>query len=176
MRVQKVNKKSIRILILFLLVASVMHSQTRPRESLRGLSGVYVYVHPVEKDVEAGGLSTNQIQKVVETQLRTAGIPLQSEPQTANGSANLVVIINTVKHPQGAYIYDVEVSLLQEVHLTRLQDPEPFPSQTWGAKALGLTSANRMDLILEPLKARLADFVADYLAVNAKAASVKGDN
>jgi hypothetical protein len=46
------------------------------------------------------------------------------------------------------------VSLLQEVHLTRLQDPEPFPSQTWGAKALGLTSANRMDLILEPVKAR----------------------
>jgi len=60
MQVQKVNKKSIRILILFLLVTSVVHSQTRPRESLRGLSGVYVYVHPVEKDVEAGGLSTNQ--------------------------------------------------------------------------------------------------------------------
>jgi len=87
-----------------------------------------------------------------------------------------VVIISTVKNTPGAYLYDVEVSLLQEVHLVRSQDPEPFPAQTWGAKALGLTGTNRMDLILEPLKARLADFVADYLAVNPKVAAVKGDN
>jgi len=169
-------RQSVPILVLFLFLSLTVHSQTRPRESLRGLSGVYVYVQPVEKDVEAGGLSTSQIQKVVETQLRGAGILLQSEPQPADGSANLVVIVNTVKHPQGAYIYDVEVSLLQEVHLARLQGTESFPSQTWSAKALGLTGANRMDLILEPLKARLADFAADYLAANPKAGSAKGNN
>jgi hypothetical protein len=170
------NGKSVSLIMLLLFLASFAHAQTRPRESLRGLKGVYVYVHPVEKDVEAGGLSTGQVQKVVEAQLRNAGIPLQSEPQPANGSANLVVIINIVKSQPGAYLFDVEVSLLQEVHLARNQDAEPFPAQTWSAKALGLTGANRMDLILEPLKARLADFVSDYLAVNPKVASIKGDN
>lgn len=67
---------------------------------------------------------------MVEAQLRAGGIPLQSEPQPANGSANLIILIDTVKHPQGAFLCDVQVSFLQEVHLSRRQDPEPFPAQT----------------------------------------------
>jgi hypothetical protein len=162
------NRKAVPIFAILFLLSSVAYSQTRTRESLRGLNGVYVYVHPVGKDVEAGGLSTSQIQKAVQTQLREAGIPIHDEPQPADGSANLVLIIDTVKHPQGAYLYEVEVSLLQEVHLARRHEPDPFPAQTWGAKAIGLTSANRMDLILEPIRARVGDFVTDYLAVNPK--------
>jgi hypothetical protein len=163
-----VSRKSIGILAVLLLLPSAAFSQTLPRESLRGLNGVYVYIHPVGKDVEAGGLSTSQIQKAVQRQLREAGVPIHDEPQPADGSANLVIIVDTVKHPQGAYLYEVEVSLLQEVHLARRQDPEPFPAQTWSAKAIGLTSPNRMDLMLQPLKERVTDFVSDYLAVNAK--------
>jgi len=155
----RVNKKLLPILTLLVLLVSISYSQTRLRESLRGLNGVDVYVQPVGKDVEAGGLSTSSVQKAVETQLREAGIPLHSEPQPADGSANLAIIINTIKHPQGAYRYDVEVSLLQEVHLARRQEADPFPAQTWSAKAMGLTTANRMDLVLEPLIARLADFI-----------------
>lgn len=170
------NRKAVQILALVLLSASILRSQTRPRESLRGLSGVFVYVHPVAKEVEAGGLSTTQIQKIVQGKLTDAGIPIQSEPQSTNGSATLVVIIDTVKNSPGAYLFEVDLSVLQEVHLARRQDPESFPSQTWGAKAIGLTGANRMDLMIEPLKARLADFVSDYLAVNAKAGLSKGGN
>jgi hypothetical protein len=60
------NTKLVGILTAFLMFGSILHSQTRPRESLRGLNGVYLYVLPVGKDVEAGGLSTSQIQKAVE--------------------------------------------------------------------------------------------------------------
>jgi hypothetical protein len=122
----------------------------------------------VDKDVEAGGLSISKIRKEVETQLREADIPIQSGPNPANGSANLAIIVDILKHPQGAYLYDVEVSLLQEVHLARIQIPDSFPAQTWGAKAMGLTTANRMDLILEPLRAKVADFISDYRGVNPK--------
>jgi hypothetical protein len=156
------------MLTALLLVASIVQSQTRPKESLRGLNGVYIYVLPVGKDVEAGGLSTSQIQKAVEAQLRDAGIPIHSEPNPANGSANLAIIIDTLKHPQGAYLYGIEVSLLQEVRLARRHESDTFPSQTWGAKAMGLTGADQMKLMLEPLKARVADFIVDYLAVNPK--------
>jgi len=163
-----VNKKLIPILTLLVLLVSISYSQTRPRESLRGLNRVYVDVQPVGNDVEAGGLSTRNVQTAVETQFREAGIPLHREPQPADGSANLAIVINTIKHPQGAYLYDVEVSLLQEVHFARSQEPDPFPAQTWSPKAMGLTSANRMDLVLEPLRARLADFIKDHVSVSPK--------
>ena len=163
----KVNRRHISGGAIILLLASVSLAQTQQKESLRGLSGIYVYIHPVGKDVEAGGLSTTQIQKAAQAQLRDAGITLQDEPQPPDGSANLVVTIDTVK-TQGVYIYEVEVALLQEVHLARRQVPDPFPAQTWGIKVIGLTSANRMDQILEPLKSTLAGFIADYSAVNTK--------
>jgi hypothetical protein len=162
------NAKGIGILIQLLWFASILHSQTRPRESLRGLNGVYVYVQPVGKDVEAGGLPTSQIRRAVETQLHEAGILIHGEPDPADGSANLAITVNTLKVPQGDYLYAVEVSLLQEVHLARRQEPESFPAQTWSARAIGLTAASRMKLMLEPLKAKVADFVADYFAVNPK--------
>jgi hypothetical protein len=159
----------IAIGIVVLISGSIGQSQTRQRESLRGLNGVYVYVQPVAKEVEAGGLPTIQIQTVVEKQLRGAGISVQSEPQPANGSATLVIVIGIVKRPaEEAYVFDVEVSLLQAVRLARRDDPDLFPAQTWSQKALGITGPKRMDLILEPLKVRLADFVSDYLRANTK--------
>jgi hypothetical protein len=157
-----------RTLAVFLLLVSVSYSQTRTKESLRGLTGIFVYVLPVGKEVETGGLSRTQIQKAVQKQLSEAGVTLYNEPQSAEGSANLAITVDTVKYSQEAFLYTVDVELLQDVHLARRSDPEPFPAQTWAAKALGITGAHRMDLMLEPLKARLADFVADYLAVNPK--------
>jgi hypothetical protein len=161
-------KKVCTLFALFLLVPTIPYSQTRPRESLRGLNGVFLYVHPVDKDVEAGGLSTSQIRAAAESELRKAGIPIHSEPQPSDGSANLVIVISTVKHSQGAYLYAVEISLLQEVHLARLQQTDTFPAQTWEANALGLTGANRMDLIIEPVRAKIGEFIADYMSVNGK--------
>jgi hypothetical protein len=161
--------RSLAIGIVILASMSIGHAQTRQRESLRGLNGVYVYVQPVAKEVEAGGLSTNQIQNAVIKQLREAGIPVQEEPLPANGSATLVIAIGTVKRPaEAAYLFDVEVSLLQAVQLARRPDPDPFPAQTWSQKALGITGPSRMDLILEPLKVRLGDFAKDYLSANPK--------
>ena len=162
-------KKSLTAGIVILALVPIGYAQTRQRESLQGLNGVYVYVQPVAKEVEAGGLSTNQIQNAVIKQLREAGIPIQNEPQPANGSATLVIAVGTVKRPaEAAYLFDVEVSLLQAVHLTRRPDTDPFPAQTWSQKALGITGPNRMDLILEPLKVRVGDFVNDYLSANPK--------
>lgn len=147
---------------------SIAQSQTRPRDSLRGLTGIHLYIHPVDKEVEAGGLSTTQIQDAVQKQLREAGIPLQPDPQPANGYAALVIVVSTIKRSEGAYLFDVDISLLQEVQLTRRKDSETFPSQTWGAKALGITGAKQMSIILEPIKERVGDFISDYLSVNPK--------
>ena len=51
------------------ILVSISTSQSpRQNESLRGLNGVYVYIQPVAKEAEAGGLSTLQIQNAVEKQ------------------------------------------------------------------------------------------------------------
>jgi hypothetical protein len=167
------SNKLILSLLFSLLLSSVGYPQTRARESLRGLTGVYVYVQPLGKEIEAGGLSRSQIQKAVEKQLQDAGIQFYNEPNAAEGSANLAIVIDTVKQTQGTYLYGVEVSLLQQVNLLRRKDPDPFIAQTWSGKAMGITGTNRMDLILEPLKATLANFTADYGAVNPKITSPK---
>jgi|SRR5882762_1182532 len=159
--------RKVFVLLTLSLCASLgSWSQTRPRESLRGLHGVFLYVHPVGKDVEDGGLTTIQVHNAAEKALHQAGITVYSEPQPADGSANLVINIDIVKHPQGPYLYGVSVSFLQEVHLARTKEAEPFPAQTWDARAIGLTSANRTDLILEPLLSKVNEFIEVYTSVN----------
>jgi len=78
--------------------------------------------------LEDGGLTTIQVQHAAEKALHQAGITVYSEPQPADGSANLVINIDIVKHPQGPYLYGVSVSFLQEVHLARTKKLSPFQS------------------------------------------------
>jgi hypothetical protein len=167
--VWKMTKKIVLFILALVLGAVSSHSQTRPRQSLQGLHGVFLYVLPVAKEVEAGGLSTTQVQKATEKALRDAGIEIYAEPQPAEGSANLAVTIDIVKYSDAAYLYSVNVSLLQEARLVRLPEEGTFPAQTWMAGAFGITGTNRMDLILEPLKAKVADFVQDFKAANSPA-------
>jgi hypothetical protein len=160
------GRKFLLLAVLSLSVAVNCHSQAHQEESLRGLHGVFVYVHPVGKDIEAGGLSTGQVRNAVEKALHEAGIIVYGEPQPAEGSANLIIEINLVKHPQGPYLYGVEVGLVQEVHLSRTKGSAPLPAKTWTANALGLTSANRTDLILEPVIDKVNEFISEYRGVN----------
>jgi hypothetical protein len=71
-------------------------SQVHPEESLRGLHGVFVYVHPVGQDIEAGGLLTHQVKDAVGKALRKAGIMVYGQPQPAEGLAILEPVINKV--------------------------------------------------------------------------------
>lgn len=159
-------RKTFFLAVLLLSPMLDTQAQAHQEESLRGLHGVFVQVPHVGRDIEAGGLSTIQIQSAVEKALGAAGIPVYSEPQPAEGSANLIIEISLVKHPQGPYLYGVEVALVQEVHLSRTKESEPLPAKTWSAIAAGLTSANRTDLILEPIVAKVNEFISEYRAVN----------
>jgi hypothetical protein len=159
-------RKVFVLAVLSLCAALGSYSQTHAKESLRGLRGVFVYVHPVGKDLEAGGLSTTRVQSAVEKALRQAGIIVYGEPQPADGSANLIIETSIVKHPQGPILYGVEVALVQDVHLTRAKEAHPFPAKTWSANMLGLTTPNRTDLILEPVMSKVDEFIGDFKEVN----------
>jgi len=159
-------KKPLCLITIMLSVAIGAFAQTKPRESLHGLHGVFVYVAPLDKTLLTGGLTAKQVQGEVESALLRAGITVFSEPRPEDGSSNLAFVIDIVKHPQGPIIYSVEISLLQEVRLARLPGGDSFPAQTWSEEAIGLTTASHAEVIMEPVKAKVEDFIRDYRAAN----------
>lgn len=137
-----------------------------PKESLRGLRGVFIKILPIASEAQADGLSLSQIQKIVESELRKAGVPICNESQISQEYASLAITMDTIKHPQGVYLFTVNVSVVQEVQIARQQKQGLFPAETYSKRALGLTTPNRMDIMYAPLKEKLSEFIRDYLAVN----------
>ncbi len=160
------------VLLMFPVLA--LSQVSAPKESLRGLRGVFIKILPIASEAQAAGLSLSQIQKIVESELRKAGVPIRTEPLFSHEYASLAITIDTIKHPQGIYLFTVNVSVVQQVQITRPQKQGLFPSETYSKRALGLTTPNRMDLIYVPLKEKLSEFIHDYLAVNSKQQIVGG--
>lgn len=154
------------LIVLFLLPARVLVGQPdKGRESLRGLSSFFVVIPPVNDDISQDGLNVAHLRNVVESSLTQAGIGISKEPKQKEGFANLVVLIDTIK-TQGVYLFTVSVGVVQEVHLTRDPKMTAMPAQTWTALALGLTTPQRLDIIDEPLKEKLGDFIKAFRAAN----------
>ena len=154
--------------VLLILPTLAFSQASASKESLRGLRGVFINVLPVADDAQANGLSASQIQKIVESELRKAGVPIHSESKFGQEYAGLAITVDTIKHPQGVYLFTVSVSVVQEVQISRAQGQGTFPAETYSKRALGLTTPNRMDVIYEPLKEKLGEFARDYLSVNPK--------
>jgi hypothetical protein len=156
------------VLLLLSLPALSFAQASAAKESLRGLRGVFINVLPVAKDAEIDGLSASQIQKIAESELRKGEIPILTEAKFGQEYANLVIVVDTIKHPQGVYLFTVSVSVVQDVQISRPQARGVFPAETYSKRALGLTTPNRLDVINEPLKEKLREFIRDYSSVNPK--------
>ena len=163
-------KKTILAAVFMLSVLPALSFAQTPvaKESLRGLRGVSINILPIARDAEAAGLSISQIQKTVESELRSAGIPIQNEARSGQEYASLSIVVDTIRHPQGVYLFMVNVAIVQEAQIPRLQKQGMFPVETYSKRALGLTTSSRMNVIYEPLKEKLGDFIRDYLTVNPK--------
>jgi hypothetical protein len=151
---------------LFLLTRICASAQSPAVESLRGLRGVHIDVLPIDKDAQADGLSADTIRNNVESALRKAGIEVTTQDKPTDGYASLSVVVDTIKHPQGVYMYSINVSILQEVQITRSNKHGLFVAETYAKRAFGLTSPKQMDLIYEPLNAKLKELITDFVSVN----------
>lgn len=67
-------------------------SLAEPRDTLRGLKGVMVFVEDIGLDVENHGLTKNLLKKEVESRLRQADIPVLTAEEAFNMRANLICI------------------------------------------------------------------------------------
>lgn len=162
---------------------SVAGAFARPnlqQETLRDLAGVWVVVEKLNPEIDQGGLTRDQLQTDAETQLRQAGIRLLTagECWETPGMPWLYITVAILKASETAYAITIEVSLNQEVALTRAPHVKTF-GVTWDTGVnLGVVEVENMATVRERLGALVEKFIADYRAVNstksASGGSAKG--
>lgn len=155
------------LIFLFLtgLTAKAGLQRSDTKESLRGLSGVYVVTQIIDEHPE--GITTNHIESLVKSALADAGIPVMATPKKTNGDANLSVTVDIIYQPQlNVYAFTAEVAVTQDVQLDRSTPVKGMSAETWRRTLQGITSPDRLDIVDQALKQCMTLFVADYKAVN----------
>lgn len=136
-------------------------------ESLRGLQGVRVTVEDIDPEAKRDGLTKSQIQRVVELELRKAGIKVLTEEEwfSIPSSAILSVNVNTDKSSDGPYSFNISLELVQRVALFR----NPYFARlapTWDTGSVGTVEASNLRNIYDSVKDTVDIFINDYLSVN----------
>jgi hypothetical protein len=150
------------------------------RESLRGLSGVFVRVSICPDDDFArssGGLwSCEQIKTWIELRLRQSGITVvSSEKDTRPGFGILNVAVGTMADVAArsrtgetlADIFIIHCRLIQGVRLSR--NPDQFVSATtWSMRETGFLGRARSAALKDYVLGEIDEFINDFLATNPK--------
>lgn len=137
------------------------------RESLRGLPGVEVLIEELESDVQADGLSTDEIRTTVERIIWSSRIQIltHSERIKAPSAPYLYVRVGTFKRKLN-YSLCVYVSLKQRVSLFHRPQRE-LVAATWESSMVGTggasTIGNIISVLVEP---QVKEFAKDFLTVN----------
>jgi hypothetical protein len=172
-----------KLLVLFLLISSCAYAQQSENSirSLRGLKGVWVLVEFLATDIEAVGLSKDNIQTDVELKLRLAGIKVLTKEEwlIEPGSPRLYIRVGYIRvgstmvplpiqKDDTLYAYSIEVELHQNVFLER--DPKIYKdgATTWGNGSVGVVGEEKILSIRDHIKDNVDEFINDYLSVNPK--------
>lgn len=155
---------------LFLITGAVAAKtpEQRQADTLRALPGVYFIVENVSPAGEADGLTTGQIRRDIEFQLRRAGIHIMSEAEWSRtpGRPFLYVRVSLAKSGP-RYAYHLEVQLLQRVKLERYLELAPVQVPTWAApEEIGVIDEGQLQEVRRYLADQVARFISAYLAVN----------
>ena len=94
------NKKRCIVLLVILgaFIISVPYGHAQDdettRSTLRGLQGIFVYVEPLDPQIEQSGLFKSQIQTDTESQLKSAGIRVLTREDFLKGFGRPYLYIN----------------------------------------------------------------------------------
>ncbi len=144
-----------------------MKQTKRFRKALRGLDGMIVWVHDVDEDAAADGLSRQHLQDEVIVRLLDSGIKalgIGSVPEPP-GNPWLNVFVNTVKS-QDLYFFCIAVRLDEIVRPVRHQGGKTIGT-TWEVGAKGVVNKAALSREVEKNMDDLIDyFVYDYRLEN----------
>ena len=145
-------------------------------ETLRGINSLYLYVHSLPPQAEEFGLTQEQIQSDVKTQLQSAGIPVASYRECCDipGSPYLFVGIGLVDNPQYD-IYAVTAHLeLRQVSSLEREPESSYHAITWMRGETELVEATTLESAVQDLlHGWVKMFIYDYWSVNNKKAETE---
>jgi len=131
-------------------------------QTLRGLSGIYILVTSESPDLVNSGITRETVLRETKQAFDNSGINILSlkESFQEKGRPYLEVDITTAKTPAGDIGYSLEVSLNQEVRLTRTSII--VHTQTWRARETGGIKEGELPSLLGRTRALVERFAEDY--------------
>ncbi len=133
------------------------------RASLKGLKAVTVVVERMDPDAEKDGLTTDQLQKDVESRLRQAGITVVP---LVPPSSFLYVNVHALKTDAGFYVAAITVEFNQPVTLFR--DPKIVhpAATTWRMHSIAVAASDRLGILQGQVDTYVDEFINAYLEQN----------
>ena len=137
--------------------------------SLKGLSDVRVVVEGISKEAEAAGLKKADLQSAAERAIKSAGLRVLGPNERARGTP--VVYLSAIVFPASKqdaelFVYSIELSLTQEVRLSRLPAVR-VQSPTWRpGGAIGTTPKTKLPDLKKTVDSYLKRFADDYRTAN----------
>jgi hypothetical protein len=151
-----------------LLAAGVSADDAAERATLKGLAGLRFVVS--ESGLSAGrkGLNKQELQSALEKRLRAAGVALLAENERARGTPALILNLDLAPADDGqtAFVYSLDLMLVQEVRLLRMPSVR-VQTATWKtAGAIGIVEADRLEMLRDASTRAVDSFIAAYRAAN----------
>ena len=153
-------------------LGSAVENNNYTRASLVGLTGIYVAVQPISAEIEAQGLTAEDIKTDTQRLLRTGGIKVLAKEEwikTKGGPVCFVAVdvvedkLITDASDQSLYAFQITVEFNQDVFLVRNPAIRVL-SPTWSTSYLGLT--NTLARIRENTRKMVQHFVDAFQSVN----------
>ena len=139
------------------------------RETLAGLTGVYVSVQEMKGDEERIGLALSTLQTDVEVKLRQAGIRVLAKTEwgVAPGAPQLHLHVVAVRRGEWPYVVSIFLEFYQDVLLAR-KPTMALRAPTWMTSSHGILGTEGLPLTREKVRDHVDEFINAYLAANPK--------
>jgi hypothetical protein len=138
-------------------------------DSLKGLTDVHVTVEVISKEAEAAGLKKADLKAQTEKAVKAAGLRVLAANERARGTPAVylsVIVFPASKQRDDLFVYSIDLSLLQEVRLSRSPGIR-VQSATWRpAGAIGTIPKAELPKLKETVSGYLQKFTADFRAAN----------
>ena len=138
-----------------------------PKDTLRGLKGVMVFIEDIDTDVENHGLTKGLLKKEVESRLRQADILVLTRDEAFNMPGKPYLYLNLTTHNTGIglYSYSIRIEFNQDVCIIR-EPSVKTTATTWNADVVGIVGAANLPAVTEDVIVLTDKFIRGYLAAN----------
>ena len=162
--------------LLFMAFPVAAEDSEPSRRTLIGLQGVQVIVEELQPNIlkqdkylQKAGLSKTQLQKDIESKLKSAGIKILSPDEWSKTPGRPVLYVNVNTHESEKYwfAYDIKLELRQIVSLEARPDIKTL-AVTWCINVTGVVNIGTFTVIRDNVGVLTERFVQAYKMVNGK--------